>query len=481
MKKVGSKTKEALKWNTGLKLFIQCFTIIMSIILARLLTPVDFGIMATGMIIIRYANTITDFGFFNALIQIDEIEDKLINSVFTFNLTFSIILALISYFSADLIARFFDSPESKNVIRLLSFIFLSTAFTGTMFAINKRVVKHKIVAKTAAFASIVNHVSAIVMALMGFDYWALVIANLLGQVVTMGALFRISDWKPKIQYDHKLMKSIYNFGIWNFIRSQVFYLNNYIMHIFIGSTMPIQALGLFDKAFEISARPNKSLAKPINGVMFSSFSRMKHSKKQLNDWLINLLTIQTIFLLPVHVGLYVISRYFVVVALGDQWIEIIIPLKFLLAARAMLLYTASFATFLIAVGKFKSYTIRNMIASLVLVIFCGILFPYGLKGICTSFLCFSLFSLSITFHLLMQITEIRMASLVKSIGPYFLGNVFMGMVVTYLSNVHLNEATIVNLILLCITGIVSYVIWTILLNYFKGKDLLFPLNRLKSK
>ncbi|MCG8572516.1 MAG: lipopolysaccharide biosynthesis protein [Spirochaetes bacterium] len=471
----GAKTKEALFWNSALKGAVQIITIIVSIFLARILDPYDFGVMATGMIIISYANTISDFGFLNAIIQMDDADEETVNSVFTVNLIISLILFASTLFSAQIISKFFNSPDSEQVIRVLSFVFIITSFTGVFGALLKRNIEHKTLAGISAISTIVSYVIAITLAILKFRYWALAVGTLSNHFIALLLFLTRVSWTPKLQYSHRKMKSVFNFGAWNFLRAQIFYFNNYVMHLFIGRTMNVQSLGLFDKGFEISAKPSKTLGKSINAVMFSSFSRLKKNRNQLQTWFSNMLTIQFIFILPIYIGMYTVASHFVPVVLGNKWNELIDILKILLAARMIISITSGMTTYCIAIGEYRAYTIRTFITSFFLLIFCGFAYQKGVIGISYAYLSFTVLNFLATIDLVFRKSELKLMPLLSNNYLYMIGNMILLMTVSALASLVLRDLTWTNLIVLCFSGAFIFGTWTLFCNKIMRRHLFYPI------
>ena len=306
----GIKTISALKWNTGSKVLIQVFNVVISIIAARILDPKDFGIMAIGLIVINYSNTITNFGFNNALVQKDNIENSHINSVFSIDLTISVILTFFTFFFALQIATFFNIPECALMFKVLASIYILTTLEGIPRVILRRSIDFSIISKVDIAGNLCNGVLVVVLALMNYGYWSLLIGKLASMSLVAIVLFIKVDWIPKFQYDHSKMKAIYHFGVWNFFRAQIYYINKYIIQVVIGKMLGVVQLGFFEKAFGFSQTPLNSIGLSINSVMFSTFSRYQNDQNELNRWFLNMVIIQTILIMPLLLGLFAVASHF---------------------------------------------------------------------------------------------------------------------------------------------------------------------------
>lgn len=466
--------KTALLWNVNLQIVSQILTFGMSIMLARILMPKDFGIMAIGMILVNYVNTFTDFGFTNALIQKENITREHINSVFCINFTLSSILTLACFFGAPFAAILFNSKEAESVIRVLSVVFLLTSFSSMYEAYFRRELKYKFISTVAIFTNICTYGVGIALALMGFSYWALVISNIAGRCFKIMIYIVWCRWIPLLIYSHKHMKYIFNFGMWNFLRSQLYFLNRYFLHIIVASNLSTAFLGIFDKAYEISNRPSAILGKKVNGVMMSGFSRLQNDTNGLQNWFLNLLIIQIMFFMPVYAGLYVIAPYFITALLGEKWILAIEPMKILCITFFFMTCGGGYASFNIGVGNYKQETIRDLFISFSIVTL-SIPFTifWGLTGACYAICIVAFMGVLLSFYLIKKRIKIKIYSTVKQLSLYMLNNIFMLAIVLFCSQIF-PAKNIVNLIIITSAGFFSYAFFVIISNTIYGRPLLFP-------
>lgn len=315
---IDSRTKEGLFWSTGLKIIFEVFRFGISIVIARILDPLDFGIMAIGAMVIYFSNSMSDFGFCNALVQRKEVHAVHINSVFTLNFGISLALTAAILLLATPLSRFFNSPQCAKVLMLMSAMFIVRTFYDISSALLRREVRFKFVAKIYFLQSTAQSLLALAMALIGLRYWSLVWSNLVALLLVTIILVNRADWRPRLIYNHRAMRPFYEFGFWNFIRAQLYFVNNYIPQFFIGRSLGPTSLGFFEKAYSITSIPLNSLMQPINTVLFSTFSRLQEDTTELVDWFQKLLIIQSVLIVPVLGGAVVRCSSFRACAAGGK-------------------------------------------------------------------------------------------------------------------------------------------------------------------
>ncbi len=241
---LAKKTKDGLYWNTVLKLIFQIIQLAVSVVIARILDPFDFGVMAIGSMVIYYSNSLSDFGFINAIVQKKDIRDIHINSVFTLNFCISVLLTSLMMLLAVPIGHYFKSPESISVIMVLSSIFILKTFYDINLATLRRSVDFKFIAKLGLFQGVFQSATALLFAFLGMKYWSLVWSTLISTLAATVLMIFKSEWHPKFQYSHQEMKKIYGFGFWNFIGVQTYFINMYVAEVIIGKYMGAHTSGL---------------------------------------------------------------------------------------------------------------------------------------------------------------------------------------------------------------------------------------------
>lgn len=471
----GEKTKRALKWNTSSRLFIQLYNLVVSVVAARILAPKDFGIMTMGLVVINYANTITNFGFNNALVQKDNLDDSHINSVFTIDFCISILLTGITFFGSLQIASFFNIPEHDMMFKVLSVFYLLTTFDGIPRIILRRSIDYTMISKIDMMGNVFNGIIVVTFALLKYDYWALLLGKIGSQaLVTIFLLVKV-NWKPKLQYNHQKMKAIYNFGIWNFFRSQIYYVNKYIIQVVTGKMLGAVQLGFFDKAFGFSQIPLDSIGLSINSVMFSTFSRYQKDINELNRWFLNMITLQTILIMPLLLGMYAVAAHFIIVVLGAKWSASVLPMKILCIASALSLYNGGLASLNIGIGHYKQHTIRTVIGSCLLILLALLAVRYGLIYLCIAYLLVSIVWTILSLDLALRHLTITVKEIIVSVFPYLFANFIMLAFVLFLSSNVLVEKNVINLIFITVSGSLLYSILTVLINLSKNRKLLYPI------
>jgi len=432
---------------------------VISILVARILAPRDYGIMGITMMTIGYANLMTNFGFNEAIIQKAIVSKKLINSIFTFDVIISVGFAAIFFFGAGYISRFFNSPECVYTIRVLSTLFLATTFRNMAESILKRDMRFKAIATMDVSRNILSAIVTLVLAMNHFQYWSLVYGQLVPIIIVTIAFCARAKWFPMITYSHHSMKRVYDFGLWNFLKGQFNFLIDHVDKMVIGRFLGPVSLGLYDKSMSIAVIPNDSLIMNINSVMFSSFSRNKECGTTLQQQFTKALTLLSIANFPMYTGLIAVAPYFVYGLLGEKWAPMIVPFQILLFGFLFKSFTGLVASLNVGIGRYRGHTLRLILCLLNFAVMCLVFVNFGLNGIAVSFVIFSFTVFIFTIPLGMSKTMMCWKDVMAAILPGVRGSLVMVSTVMVFSHCYATERSVVNLFILSGIGAVAYFVY----------------------
>lgn len=453
---IGDKTRKGLYWNFLLKIPYEIFRFGVSIIVARILAPTDFGIVSIASMLIYYSNTLTNFGFHQALVQRNEITSRHLNSVFTLDLSISVSMAVIFFVFSPFMAAFFNSPESSNVIRVMSPIFILTTFYELPHALLRREMNFK----TASILETVKELSmsliTLCLAVIGFRYWAVVWGQMIPLALCSVYLWIKIGWYPKLLYHHPSVKDLMNFSLWSFIRAQIYFLQSRADRLIIGRFYGPTMLGLYDKAKSLSQMPNESIAGHLSTVLFSSFSRMQDNIQEANNIHKKSVLLLSVLVFPIYFGLFAIAPQFVIVFLGENWSPAIVPLQILCISGLFYTLNEPIGTFLMGAGDYIGYTIRQIIGTCFLVCTSLVVVRWGIEAVAAGILLHSTLLFCMNVGLLKKTVDFRWKTLAPTIFPAFFCSVAMFVCVKTISVLFLEKVNLINLCLLTAIGVVTY-------------------------
>lgn len=456
------KTRSSLYWNLTLKVPYEVFRFGTSLVVARILEPRDFGIVSIATMLIYYANTITNMGFNQALVQRKDVDARHVDSVFFVDFVISVFLALLFYFLAPYIAGFFNSPESSTVIRVLSMIFVLTALHDIPYTLFRRDIDFKTISIVDITKEFCISLLTLGLAVAGFNYWAIVWGQLIPMFFATFYLIYRSGWRPKLKYDHQAIRDLFNFGAWSFFRSQALFFSSRADRLVIGRAMDPSVLGLYDKAKSLYQMPMDSIASNINTVLFSSFSRSQQSTEQLRRMLFKGFLVISIITFPIYAGFHAVANHFIIVLLGQKWSAAIRPLEVLCLGGFFASFNGLISTFVIGSGKYKRYSVALFAGAFLLFLLSVLFVPYGISYVAIAVLAYSIVLFVVGLVIIRYIIDFSWADLLRHTMPAASGCVFMYLVIWACLGTYFAEATFLNLSALVAIGAVAYCSWLML-------------------
>ena len=187
-------------------------SLVISVVLARLLTPDDYGLIALTTVFTNLSEILIDAGFGTALIRKKEADDEDFACVFTISCGISAVLYVILFFVAPFVSGYYERPELIAVLRVMSLVLFIQAFASTRNAFVNRNMQFKLLMKCNMVAAVISGAAGITMAYLGMGVWALVLQRLLQQLIITVLLFIKVKWKPKLKFDSEKFKNLFGFS-----------------------------------------------------------------------------------------------------------------------------------------------------------------------------------------------------------------------------------------------------------------------------
>jgi len=337
MSELKSQTIRGVFWSFIEKFGSQFILLISQIVLARLLDPRDFGLLGMLAIFIAISQAFIDSGFDNALIQKKDANQTDYSTVFFFNISIGVVLYLILFFTAPLIADFFRSPELVQLTRVVCLILVVNSFGLIQFVKFKIEMNFKAIAQVVVIANLLSAALGIVLALLNFGVWALA-AQVIGIYFFRSILFWVkSTWRPSMVFSIKSFKGLFNFGSKLLLSGLISQTFENIYLLVIGRMFSATALGFYDQAKKFQQVPVATLAQVVGNVTFPAFSKIQDENEKLRLGFRKLIKLLVFINFPLMIGLAVMADPLLVVVLGDKW-EPSVP-YFQLLCIAGMIYT----------------------------------------------------------------------------------------------------------------------------------------------
>lgn len=276
-----NKTIKGVGWSAADALLGQGVTFIVGLVLARLLSPDEYGLIGICLIFTTVLNGIVDSGFSNALIRKKNVTDEDYNTMFTTNMAISIVLYVLLFISAPFVSDFFHRIELIALVRVTGLILFLNALSITQVTILTKNIDFKTKTKASLVSAIISGVIGIAMAFMGYGVWSLVTQQLSKQLLYTLCLWVLNKWWPKFTFYKDSFKYMWGFG-WKLLASGI--LNNVwnqLYQVVIGRCYTSSTLGHYTRANECASIFSSNLTTIIQRVTFPVLSELQDDKKKL--------------------------------------------------------------------------------------------------------------------------------------------------------------------------------------------------------
>lgn len=322
---LNKKVKVATKWSTTTQLASKLVTPITNMVLARLLTPEAFGIVATLTMIISFTELFTDAGFQKYLIQHefkDEVDrEQNTNVAFWSNLIMSIAFWVVIIFFRKPIALLVGIPDLSNAIAVACIMIPIAAFSSIQMALYQRDLDFKTLFKVRIVSILIPLVVTIPLAFYFRNFWALLTGYIAGSVANAILLTYYSKWKPRLFYRWKTFKEMFSFSVWSMFEQVSIWLTNYLDIFIVGVILSSYYLGIYRTSTVTVGQFVGIITAATTPILFSSLSRLQNDRKEFENLFFKFQKWVGLLVLPIGVGIFCYSDLIVKVMLGDQWDE----------------------------------------------------------------------------------------------------------------------------------------------------------------
>ncbi|WP_279006678.1 lipopolysaccharide biosynthesis protein [Thomasclavelia cocleata] len=444
-----------LFWRFSERTAAQGVSFIVSIVLARLLTPEDYGLIGLITVFISIATVFVSSGFGNALIQKENATQTDFSSVFYFGILMGIIMYIILFFIAPFIANFYNEPLLIPVIRVLSLSLIIAGVNSVQQAYVSKIMQFKKFFYSTIIGTITSAFIGIFMAYKGFGVWALITQNLSNQVIDTCVLWFTVKWRPTFTFSFSEMKKMFNYGWKLLISGLIDTIYNNLYSLVIGKFYSAKDLGYYNRGRNIPNMVITNINGSIQSVIFPTLSNCQGDKVRLKVMVRRSIMTSTYIIMPAMIGLAAVAKPLTVLLLTDKWLPSVPFMQFSCFILAFWPIHTTNLQAINAVGRSDIFLKLEIIKKIMGFTIMVVSIPFGLYtmmiGNCFSAVISSFLNASPNRKLL----NYGYREQIKDILPAMLLSLFMGG--TVLLWTFTDMSSIMILICQVITGILIYV------------------------
>lgn len=462
-------TTKGVFWSLIERFGTQGVQFLVMLVMARLLSPNDYGVVGLLVVFVSIAQAFVDGGFSQALIRKKDRTEIDNSTVFYFNIVVSVVIYLIFYLFAPYVSVFYNMPTLTPFMRVICLSIIINAFGVVQRALFNANIDFKAQAKASLIAIVISGAIGISLALRGFGPWALVWQQLSNLIVNTLFLWIYSEWRPLLAYSWKSFNELFSFGSKLLATSLLNAIYNNIQTIVIGKLYSAKSLGLYSRAAHFADLPSQQFTSVFMRVTFPVLCKVQDDMERLTSVYRRMLRVSAYIVFPLLIGMAAVAHPMIEVFIGKQWIECAYMLQIICFAEMWYPIHAINLDILQVSGRsdlFLKIEIYKKIVSLSLLALSA---PFGIIAMCYSNLLSSLICLYINTYYSSKILGISLLSQLKDLFPTISLAIVMfaivQIIIFFISNVF------AQLIVGIIVGVVVYVSLSYILRFQEFNEL----------
>lgn len=456
MSSLKQKAISGASWSLTGRLLQQGGQFVIGIILARLLTPAEYGLVAMATVFIFVSYVFVDSGFSSALIQKKNCSNKDYSTVFYLNLGVSLITFAGFYFAAPFIADFYQQPQLTKIVRVLSIIIILYAITIVQNSIIIRDVNFKLMARIEFISQILSGAIAIVMAYKGFGVWALIWRAIFNQVFINIQLWLKNNWLPLLEFNKKSFLELFSFSSKLLISGIIDRFYQQMNKLVIGKFFPVKELGLYTRAEQFQNLPSQSMSGALTSFLLPVFSKMQNEPQRMKNAAKKVLKIVMFFNINAMILMAILAAPLINVLLGDRWNGTVPYLQLLVFVGILYPMHLINVQILAALGRSDLFLKIEILKKIVGIpaILLGIFI--GIKAMILGMIVTSIIALAINTYYTKKLINFGISEQIKSIAKSFL--IAFVLVITLAPLVYFIPPQLNQIIVLLLISVLGFVI-----------------------
>lgn len=407
----------------------QIVQFIVSIILARILIPEDYGVVAIVLVFIAIANVFIQTGFNTALIQKKDVDDVDYSSVFYLSLFVALVLYIIIYILSPSIAEFYKQPILKPLFRVLSL----TLFFGAINSIQQAIVARRMEFKNYFFSSIggilLSALIGIIMAYNDFGVWSLVSQQLVNIISITIILWVTVKWRPKLLFSFKRIKKLFSYGWKVLISSLIDVIYKNIYDLVIGKKYNSSSLAYYNRGRQFPSVIIQNIDGSISSVMLPALSKEQDNKENVKKMMRRAIVTSSFLIFPITIGLVIIAEPMVKVVLTDKWLACVPFIQILSISYSFWpIHTANLQA-INSIGRSDIYLKLEIIKKIVGIVILVITLKFGVIWMSIGQVVSGIIATFINAYPNKNLLNYKYFEQLKDIFPSFILSIIMGVII----------------------------------------------------
>jgi len=407
------KVVKGFAWNMLQGVSTQLISFTVFLVLARLLGPESFGLVAMATVAIAFFQAFREFGFGSAIIQREDLEPGHLDTAFWTDIIVNVVMMVAAFLSAKWIANLYSEPRLEIVIQAFSLLFLPDALSKVQTAILRREFKFKALAIRTLIAEVIGGVTGIVCALYGLGVWSLVARQLTTTVIGTLILWILSNWRPGLKVSRRHFSDLFGFGVNMFAANLVGFFGKRADSFLIGYYLGPVSLGYYTIATRLVLLLIEFLGGAVNNVAWPAFARLQNNPEKMRRGFYSASQLLALIVMPVFMGIYSLAPELVPLMFGSQWGQSIPLLKILVFVGIINSMNKMYDSVIVGIGKPGVRLSLRVAISISNVLGFFFAIRWGGTGVALAYVIIAYTYLPIYFYILKKLVGIKVSKYFK--------------------------------------------------------------------
>ena len=471
------KTANGVLWSAIEQFSVQIIQFVLGLIMARILSPQDYGLVGMILVFTSIAETFVNSGFSNALIRKQNKTEVDYSTAFYFNIVVGLVAYFILFFLSPFIARFYNEPLLESLTKAISI----NVFINSLGIVQRARYSIKVDFKTQAKATttsvLISGIIGIWMAYNGYGVWAIVWQSVIRNALNVLLLWIFAKWLPLLQFSWQSFREMWSFGYKLLLSGLLGTIYNNVYQLIIGKVFSAQDLGNYTRAKQFAAFPSSNITGIIGRVTYPILSSIQDDDVRLEHVYRKYLRLSAFIVFPLMVGLAALTEPLIIYILTDKWSAAIILLQIICFSMMWYPIHAINLNLLQVKGRSDLFLKLEIIKKLMGVTILCITVPMGLVAMCIGSIFGNILGLAVNTYYTGKLINVGFWLQMRDLLPTLLLSLFMGVVV-FLSVMFISF-NIVKLVVGVVVGVVFYIGVAYLFKMEELSDLLSLVKRKK--
>lgn len=441
-------------WLLVERFSVQLCQFVISIVLARLLMPEDYGVVGMLSIFMAIAQAFLDSGFNRALIQKKDRSDIDYSTVFYFNIAIAVVLYSIFFITAPLIASFYNTPILKSVARASFFALIINAFSIVQTSKLTIELNFKLQTIATVFSIVISGTIGIICAYNGLGVWALVIQSLVSATIRCIVLWMFSHWKPLLAFSKESFNTLFSFGSKLLIGELLHQIATNLYTLVIGKKCRVADVGYYNRANGFASLPPGIFGSVLNSVMFPILSERQDDNESLLGVYRKMFRVPMFLFVPLMFGMAALAKPIVLALIGQKWLDCVVLMQVLCIGYVFGPMSTINLNLLYVKGRSDLTLKLDLIKKPIMIFILIISIPFGLWWVCFGKAAYDLVAFAINSVYTKKILNYGFFQQFREIIPIIINSIVMFFAITFV--ISFFDNVWIQILLGFVSGVVIY-------------------------